>query len=172
MLGMPFGSLPCHSTAQVVRPDSLYKERVFTAGIGTCGTKKNLKLRYETLTPPFIQHTYLYDCILSLCYLKKFLVESSSFVYLFHKYELATLLPRRVFAYADDLKIVAGVLDQDQVMIQSTINVIQHWSVNNMMPLSLEKCFVLHCGVNNSHLQYTLDSMPLPTTAHLKVIRI
>ena len=37
----------------------------------------------------------------------------------------------------------------DQVMIQSAINVIQHWSVNNIMPLSLEKCFALHCGVNN-----------------------
>jgi hypothetical protein len=69
----------------IAQPDFLYKERVFTAGIGTCGTKKNFKLRCETLTPPFIQHACLYDCILSLCYLIKFLVESSSIVYLSHK---------------------------------------------------------------------------------------
>jgi hypothetical protein len=34
---------PCHAIPlREVRPDSLYKERVFTAGKGTCGTEKNL----------------------------------------------------------------------------------------------------------------------------------
>jgi hypothetical protein len=69
----------------IAQPDFLYKESIFTAGIGTLRNKKNFKLRYETLTPPLIQHTCLYDCILSLCYLIKFLVESSSIVYLSHK---------------------------------------------------------------------------------------
>ena len=63
----------------IAQPDFLYKERVFTAGIGTY--EEELKLRDETLTPPFIQHACLYDCILSLCYLIKFLVESGSIVY-------------------------------------------------------------------------------------------
>lgn len=41
-------------------------------------------------------------------------------------HELTTLLSRRVSAYADDLKLVAEVMDK--VMIQSAINQIQNWS--------------------------------------------
>jgi hypothetical protein len=81
MLGISLG-MPLSRAVHVAQPDFLYKEQVFTAGIGTCG---ELKLRDETLTPPFIQHACLYDCILSLCCLIKFLVESSSIVYLSHK---------------------------------------------------------------------------------------
>jgi hypothetical protein len=34
---------PCHAIPlREVRPEFLYKEQVFTAGIGTCGTEKNL----------------------------------------------------------------------------------------------------------------------------------
>jgi hypothetical protein len=41
MLGMSFG-MPLSRAVHVAQPDFLYKEQVFTAGIGTCGTEKNL----------------------------------------------------------------------------------------------------------------------------------
>ena len=76
---------PCHAIPlREVRPDSLYRESFHCWERNLRNKELKLIGLYETLTPPFIQHACLYDCILSLCYLIKFLVESSAIIYLSH----------------------------------------------------------------------------------------
>ena len=58
-------------------------------------------------------------------------------------------------AFADDVKFVAKADKKQSVVTQSSINKLARWSDSYFMPLSLEKCFVLHCGKSNPRLVYT-----------------
>ena len=67
-------------------------------------------------------------------------------------------------AYADDLKFIANLVRHSFVKIQSNINRVYDWSVAMDMPLSIEKCLVLHCGSNNPQYQYQCGSGVLSAT--------
>jgi ribonucleases P/MRP protein subunit RPP40 len=67
-----------------------------------------------------------------------------------------------VFAYADDIKIVAKVTDAtDSAKVQDAVTILERWSRDNRMPLSLEKCSVLHRGRNNPCHVYSLCGQPM-----------
>ena len=58
-------------------------------------------------------------------------------------------------AFANDLKFRTKVASNQSVITQAAINKLVHWSESFFMPLSLEKCIVLHCGKNNLCFTYT-----------------
>lgn len=73
-----------------------------------------------------------------------------------------------VIAFAGDVKFVADVTTLTVAEVQSDINIIALWAVENYTPLSSDKCDVLHCGKqqhpNNNHINgakmKSVDSFP------------
>ena len=65
-------------------------------------------------------------------------------------------LPMPSYAFADDLKIVLEVNDNNQELNQSSVLNIEEWSIENKMPQSIIKCCVLHGGKNNLDQKYFL----------------
>ena len=53
------------------------------------------------------------------------------------------------FAFADDVKAVADTVIYDCASVQADLDVIDKWSLNNCMLISINKSSVLHCGNNN-----------------------
>ena len=69
---------------------------------------------------------------------------------------LLKIIPVPIFAYADDITLVAEIKSNNQGEVQKAIDLIGQWSVDNTMPLSFEKCSVLHCGLHNPKCHYSL----------------
>jgi hypothetical protein len=59
-------------------------------------------------------------------------------------------------AYADDIKFVTGVNDCEYHIAQKGVDTIATWSSTQMMPLSIDKNMVLHCGSKNPKHRYIL----------------
>jgi ribonuclease P/MRP protein subunit RPP40 len=79
------------------------------------------------------------------------------------------------FAYADDLKFVAGASSVGCHLAQAVINLVCQWSKSHHMPLSLDKCNVMHCGKDNPRMMYILGDQPVTCVAQFKdlgVLRI
>jgi Reverse transcriptase (RNA-dependent DNA polymerase) len=74
----------------------------------------------------------------------------------------------KIFAYADDLKIVTETSTNHCRMAQQVVDLVRHWSITHKMPLSVEKSGVLHCGTNNPTRPYYLDGQNLPVLQHFK----
>jgi hypothetical protein len=74
---------------------------------------------------------------------------------------LANSLLRRITlpcaAYADDFKFVGDTTILSRESIQKEIDVVVSWSDEYRMPLSLEKCAVLHCGPKQLNFVYVLN---------------
>jgi hypothetical protein len=56
--------------------------------------------------------------------------------------------------FADDLKFVAILQHHSHATIQDNLNRVYSWSILMGMPLSLDKCCVVHCGLDNPHATY------------------
>lgn len=77
-------------------------------------------------------------------------------------------------AYADDLEFIANVVRHQRPAIQANINRVHDWSKARGMPLSVDKCFVLHCGASNPRHPYHCGHSALPeadSITELGVIR-
>ena len=63
-------------------------------------------------------------------------------------------------AFADDFKFIANVIAHSKDTIQNEINIVVDWADKRGKPLSIEKCYVLHCGpvqpYNVYHIKYTI----------------
>ena len=83
-------------------------------------------------------------------------------------------LPIPSFAYADDIKLVFEIKDNNLPLVKSALDTFEQWSGKNGMPLSLDKNLVLHCGHNNPRHVYSLfgeDLKQMETLADLEVAR-
>ena len=58
--------------------------------------------------------------------------------------------------------MVAGLVEQNEQDIQSNINAVYDWSVQTHMPLSINKCLMLHCDSNNPSRNYFCGPDKLP----------
>ena len=74
---------------------------------------------------------------------------------------VADSLVRRIrlpcVAYADDFKFVSDVALCSQAEIQTEISMVADWSEEYHMPLSLDKCSVIHCGLHQPLHNYVLN---------------
>ena len=82
--------------------------------------------------------------------------------------QLSVIAPGTFFVYADDIKFVTGVTDNDYKLAQEVINCVGAWSSSHAMPLSVDKCTVLHCGAANPNLHYDLHNLQMPSTTQFK----
>jgi hypothetical protein len=82
--------------------------------------------------------------------------------------DLSEISSEGFFAYADDIKFVAGVESCSHIIAQKMVSCVYAWSTSHEMPLSVEKCSVLHCGTINPNRQYFLSNTPLPSVSQLK----
>jgi hypothetical protein len=70
-------------------------------------------------------------------------------------------------AYADDLKFIVNLSRISQKLVQDNIDKVHRWSASRGMPLSVEKCLVLHCGSSNPRYDYQCGSSNLPVVESL-----
>ena len=64
------------------------------------------------------------------------------------------ITPVPIFTYACDIKLLVEVKANNYSQIQGIVNVKAHWSNENRMPISIEKCSGLHRGCNNLRRYY------------------
>ena len=65
------------------------------------------------------------------------------------------------WAFADDLKLLADVAAHSRDVIQQDVDTISQWSDERSMPLSIEKCAVMHCGKNQLLHSYVIKGKPI-----------
>jgi len=80
---------------------------------------------------------------------------------------LLASLALKTLAFADDFKFVVDVIEHTRQEVQDDIDQVVQWSEAHEMPLSIEKCGVLHCGKNQPFHQYNLGGQPLPIVDEL-----
>jgi ribonuclease P/MRP protein subunit RPP40 len=68
-------------------------------------------------------------------------------------------------AFADDLKVIACCSKFSHQTVQDTIDVVSAWAEAHQMPLSDEKCAVMHCGKRQPKRTYMLNGQHLATVA-------
>jgi hypothetical protein len=71
-------------------------------------------------------------------------------------------------AYADDIKFIAdvGVLSGQEVQVE--VDKVVTWSKQHNMPLSVDKCGVLHYGNNQPNHSYHLNGHVMPTVTSFR----
>lgn len=79
-----------------------------------------------------------------------------------HKFE------NKLFAYADDIKIVG----RPGKSLQDDLDYISNWALTNSMVLNTFKCETLHLGTNNEKLNYYLCGQAVPTVSYIKDLGI
>ena len=65
------------------------------------------------------------------------------------------------WAFSDYLKLLADVVVHSHDVIQQDVDAINQWSDERFMPLSIEKCAVMHCGKNQRLHSYVIKGKPL-----------
>lgn len=75
-------------------------------------------------------------------------------------------------AFADDLKSVADVDITPQVQVQDNVDIVAQWAIDNDMPLSIDKCAVLHCGSKQQNSQYLLNGVIINSVNSFKDLGI
>ena len=61
-------------------------------------------------------------------------------------------------AFADDLKFIADVIENNQEKMQQEVSSIVQWADENQAPLSIDKSSVLHCGRQEKHNTYYIHN--------------
>ena len=75
--------------------------------------------------------------------------------------------------FADDLKFVIHLKRYSKEDTQTGIELVHSWSVQMIMPLSIDKCLVIYGGLNNpKHQLYQCRSAILPEADKVTDLRI
>ena len=64
-------------------------------------------------------------------------------------------------AFADDSKFKADIVKYSRREIQTNVDIVTLWSNERSMPLSLDKCGILHCGNQQAPNDYIINGKPL-----------
>ena len=76
------------------------------------------------------------------------------------------------YAYANDIKFINGVTDEDYRISSAAIDVLSTWFAEKKCHYLLIKCFVLYYGAENPNRVYKIDGQPLPMSADFKDLGI
>ena len=70
--------------------------------------------------------------------------------------------------FADDVKIYAVINDVSDIdMLQAGLDLLFNWSVDWQLPISINKCNMLHLGRSNGGHTYHLNSTDLPNVNNI-----
>ena len=64
-------------------------------------------------------------------------------------------------AFANNLKFIIDVAINPRDAVQKEVNVLSDWATLHGMPLSVEKCTVLHCGPHQPNHTYYINSVAI-----------
>ena len=76
-------------------------------------------------------------------------------------------LSKQPSAIADDLKVLELMQNVPAASSNNDVDAVAEWSCEFSMPLSFEKCFVMHCGPSNPKRNYTCNSVTLPSASEI-----
>ena len=76
-------------------------------------------------------------------------------------------LSKQSSAFADDLKVLELVQSVPAASSSNDVNAVAEWSCEFSMPLSVEKCYVMHCGPSNPKRNYTCNGVTLPSASEI-----
>ncbi|KAH7712986.1 RNA-directed DNA polymerase from mobile element jockey-like protein [Aphelenchoides avenae] len=78
--------------------------------------------------------------------------------------------PVKCVLFADDVKLYLEYKPSsfDPDVLQSAIDHIVHWSESNYLPLSLEKCSILHLGRGSPLHSYCINGHPISTVTTMR----
>ena len=76
---------------------------------------------------------------------------------------LLSLLSLRSVTYVNDFKFIVDVRSHTREDVQCEIDKVVDWSEAHLMPLSTEKCAVLHCSLKQPNYTYVLGDHVLKT---------
>ncbi len=85
---------------------------------------------------------------------------------LFIDYIVDEILYSKPLLYADDLKLLMPLINfNSNTELQCDINNLSAWMFKRCMSFNVNKCCVIHVGVNNPRPVYTLSGVPIPVRA-------
>ena len=70
--------------------------------------------------------------------------------------------------FDDDLKFIADIVKYSRREIQTNVDIVALWFNERFMPLSLDKCSVLHCGNQQALYDYINNGKPLISVTSFK----
>ena len=69
--------------------------------------------------------------------------------------ELPDFISNKMKMYADDTKLYGPATKQDEVeSMQKDINTLTDWSKDWLLKFNIDKCKIMHCGIQNHHAIY------------------
>ena len=72
-------------------------------------------------------------------------------------------LSKQSSAFANDLKVIELVQSVPAASSNNDVDAVAEWSCEFSMSLSVEKCYVMHCGPSNPKRNYTCNGVTLPS---------
>ena len=66
-------------------------------------------------------------------------------------------MPSKVFAH--DFKFIADLITHSKEDVQAVVNIVANWADAHSSPLSIEKCFVMHCERRQLKHEYHNNSL-------------
>ena len=81
-------------------------------------------------------------------------------LFLLYTFDLPSVTTSKCSFIADDTKIYANPLDP-HCSLQNDIISIQKWCDDWLLPLNVNKCWVLHIGKNNPRIRYSVAGSPI-----------
>ena len=154
--------------------DKVPHARVITAlcDVGRCGTALSW---FANFLSGRTRQVKIDNCVSSSCCVTSVVVQgSNNGPALFNTF--IEKLIRRVklpgLAFADDYKMIADVGLLTQAEVQRAVNEVADWSDEVKIPLSVEKCSVLHDGTKQPLFEYVIKDAMLQTFDTVKDLGI
>ena len=145
--------------------DKVPHARVITAlcDVGICGTALSW---FASFLSGRTRQVKIGNCVSSSCCVTSGVVQGSNngpalFNIFIDKLIRRVKLPG--LAFADDYKMIADVGLLTQAEVQRAVNDVSDWSNEVEMPLSVEKCGVLHDGTKQPLFEYVIKDAMLKT---------
>ena len=115
--------------------------------------------RYGGFLSGRLQQLKVGNCISCVCDVISGVVQGSTNGS--RSYTLVADTLRQVFslpqwAFTDDFKFIADIATHRHTIIQAEVNKVVQWSDERQMPLTFEKCGVMHCGVKQPNYIYSI----------------
>ena len=76
-------------------------------------------------------------------------------------------LSKQSSAFADDLKVLKLVQSVPAASSNNDVDAVAEWSCEFSMPLSVEKCYVMHCGPSNLKRNYAYNGVTLQSASEI-----
>ena len=94
-------------------------------------------------------------------------------LFLLYVNDLPSIITSLCNLFADDTKLYRGLYTADDTAaLQADLISIQAWANQNELSFNVDKCEVVHLGVNNPHHTYQFCNAPLKHVDHIKTLGV